>query len=89
MPPPVWIGAGEADIGMLRGQFQHQDKQRKDYQNERDRHTKSAGWAIRFTRGDAVSATLLVGVDGEGRLELKLKMAPPAITASGCGYGPT
>ena len=34
---------------------------------------QSAGWAIRFTRGDAVSATLLVGMDAEGRLELKLK----------------
>ena len=72
--PCLWIGAGEADIEMFRGNFSIKDKLNEKIALTNATVTQqSTGWAIRFTRGDAVSATLLVGVDAEGRLELKLK----------------
>ncbi|MFY7034664.1 alpha-glucosidase [Enterobacter cloacae complex sp. XJL001] len=72
--PCLWIGAGEADIEIFRGNFSIKDKLNEKIALTNATVTQqSTGWAIRFTRGDAVSATLLVGVDGEGRLELKLK----------------
>lgn len=59
---------------MFRGNFSIKDKLNEKIALTNATVTQqSAGWAIRFTRGDAVSATLLVGVDAEGRLELKLK----------------
>ena len=76
--PCLWIGAGEADIEMFRGNFSIKDKlNEKIALTDATVTQQSAGWAIRFTRGDAVSATLLVGVDSEGRLELKLKNDAP------------
>ncbi|WP_312999046.1 alpha-glucosidase [Leclercia sp.] len=72
--PCLWIGAGEADIEMFRGNFSIKDKlNEKIALTDATVTQQTSGWAIRFTRGDAVSATLLVGVDTEGRLELKLK----------------
>jgi Alpha-glucosidases, family 31 of glycosyl hydrolases len=59
---------------MFRGNFSIKDKLNEKIALTNATVTQqSTGWAIRFTRGDAVSATLLVGVDAEGRLELKLK----------------
>jgi len=72
--PCLWIGAGVADIDMFRGNFSIKDKlNEKIALTDATVTQQNAGWAIRFTRGDAVSATLLVGVDETGRLALKLK----------------
>lgn len=72
--PCLWIGAGVADIEMFRGNFSIKDKlNEKIALTDATVTQQSAGWAIRFTRGDAVSATLLVDLDTEGRLTLKLK----------------
>ncbi|MGB9096318.1 alpha-glucosidase [Erwinia sp.] len=97
--PCLWIGAGEADIEMFRGNFSIKDKlNEKIALTDATVTTQSTGWAIRFTRGDTVSATLLVGTDKQGRLELKLKndatshnriwlrlAAEPADHIYGCG----
>jgi len=76
--PCLWIGAGVADIDMFRGNFSIKDKlNEKIALTDATVTQQNAGWAIRFTRGDAVSATLLVGVDETGRLALKLKNDAP------------
>lgn len=72
--PCLWIGAGEADIEMFRGNFSIKDNlNEKIALTEATVTQQEAGWAIRFTRGDTVSATLRIGVDAEGRLELRLQ----------------
>lgn len=55
----LWIGAyGGADIRMFRGNFSIKDKLNEKIALTNATVTQqSAGWAIRFTRGDAVSAT--------------------------------
>lgn len=72
--PCLWVGAGEADIDMFRGNFSIKDKLgEKIALIEAAVIPQDAGWNVRFTRGDTVNATLHIGIDAEGRLELKLK----------------
>ncbi|OAT28376.1 alpha-glucosyltransferase [Buttiauxella brennerae ATCC 51605] len=72
--PCLWVGAGEADIDMFRGNFSIKDKlDEKIALTEAAIIPQDAGWSVRFTRGDTVNATLHIGIDAEGRLELKLK----------------
>src|SRR5262245_19742428 len=72
--PCLWIGAGEADINMFRGNFSIKDKL-----NEKIALTDATvipqpeGWTIQFARGATVSATLAVGCDAQGRLKLNLQ----------------
>lgn len=52
--PCLWIGAGVADIEMFRGNFSIKDKlNEKIALTDATVTQQSAGWAIRFTRGDA------------------------------------
>lgn len=49
--PCLWIGAGEADIEMFRGNFSIKDKlNEKIALTEATVAPQNAGWAIRFTR---------------------------------------
>lgn len=72
--PCLWAGAGEADIEMFRGNFSIKDKL-----NEKIALTGAAisgssdGWQVRFSRGDAVGASLHIGADENGRLTLRLQ----------------
>ncbi len=72
--PCLWAGAGEADIQMFRGNFSIKDKL-----NEKIALTGAAisgssdGWQVRFSRGDAVGASLHIGADENGRLTLRLQ----------------
>lgn len=85
--PCLWVGAGEADIEMFRGNFSIKDKlNEKVALNQATVVAQPQGWAIRFTRGDAVSATLHIGIDSHQRLLLELKTTRPAITVSGSGW---
>ena len=71
--PCLWVGTGVADIDMFRGNFSIKDKlNEKVALTDATVVKESAGWVIRFTRGDAVSATLRIGADEEGRLMFKL-----------------
>jgi len=77
--PCLWIGAGEADIEMFRGNFSIKDKlNEKVALNQATVVAQPQGWAIRFTRGDAVSATLHIGIDSHQRLLLELKNDSPS-----------
>jgi len=70
----LWVGAGEADIEMFRGNFSIKDRlNEKIALPDATVNAHAAGWTIRFGRGDAVSATLKIGLDEAGRLLLTLQ----------------
>lgn len=70
----LWTGAGTADIEMFRGNFSIQDRlNEKIALTDATVQAHEAGWTVRFGRGDAVSATLKIGVDDAGRLQLTLQ----------------
>ncbi|WP_318368115.1 alpha-glucosidase [Enterobacter sp.] len=70
----LWVGAGEADIEMFRGNFSIKDRlNEKIALPDATVNAHAAGWTIRFGRGDAVSATLKIGLDETGRLLLTLQ----------------
>lgn len=72
--PCLWTGAGEADIAMFRGNFSIKDKLNEKIALTNASVTKQCtGWTIHFTRGDAVSATLIIDTDAAGRLQLRLQ----------------
>lgn len=72
--PCLWTGAGEADIAMFRGNFSIKDKLNEKIALTNASVTKQrTGWTIHFTRGDAVSATLIIDTDAAGRLQLRLQ----------------
>lgn len=70
----LWVGAGVADIEMFRGNFSIKDRlNEKIALPDATVNAHAAGWTIRFGRGDAVSATLKIGLDETGRLLLTLQ----------------
>jgi len=70
----LWVGAGEADIEMFRGNFSIKDRlNEKIALPDATVNAHAAGWTIRFCRRDAVSATLKIGLDETGRLLLTLQ----------------
>ncbi|NCI01796.1 alpha-glucosidase [Cronobacter malonaticus] len=71
--PCLWAGAGDADIEMFRGNFSIKDRlNEKIALTQATISERPSGWVIRFTRGDAVGATLEVSTDDHDRLVLKL-----------------
>lgn len=71
--PCLWIGRGEADIDMFRGNFSV-----KDCLSEKLALTDTVitpqgrGWDIHFSRGDVAQTTLHITGDAAGRLEMTL-----------------
>lgn len=71
--PCLWVGAGVADIDMFRGNFSIKDKlNEKIALTDATVSESTDGWQVRFSRGDAVNATLHISVDEAGRLQLDL-----------------
>lgn len=71
--PCLWIGSGEADIEMFRGNFSIKDRLNEKIALPAATVLKQeAGWTIRFARADAAHATLTIGLDDNGRLLLRL-----------------
>jgi sulfoquinovosidase len=71
--PCLWIGTGEADIEMFRGNFSIKDKlDEKIALTTATIVKKHAGWAIHFSRADAATATLTVRLDDGDHLLLQL-----------------
>ncbi len=72
--PCLWIGGGEADIEMFRGNFNI-----KDRLNEKIALTDTSiiaqpdGWTVYFSRGNTLGSTLVITTDEQGRLKITLK----------------
>ena len=72
--PCLWVGGGEADIEMFRGNFSI-----KDRLNEKIALTdtvitrQSEGWIVHFSRGESLGTTLVIGTDEQGRLKITLQ----------------
>ena len=72
--PCLWVGAGVADIDMFRGNFSIKDKLNEKIALTDAAVSESAdGWRVRFSRGDAVNASLHISADERGRLTLRLQ----------------
>ena len=71
--PCLWLGTGQADIEMFRGNFSIKDKLcEKIALTETTVHKQDTGWSIHFSRGDTAHATLTIEQDDDGRLLLNL-----------------
>lgn len=72
--PCLWIGGGEADIDMFRGNFSIKDRLNEKVALTDVKITaQPAGWHLHFSRGDTLSATLVITTDDSGRLQLNLQ----------------
>lgn len=72
--PCLWIGGGEADIEMFRGNFSIKDRlNEKIALRDVAVTAHSDGWTLCFSRGDILSATLRVSCDQNGRLQVQLQ----------------
>lgn len=74
--PCLWIGAGEADIDMFRGNFRIEDRLNErlaltDFTVER----RGEGYLVKLTRGDVASATLEIALDAAGRVAMNIQAA--------------
>ncbi|MCW0313709.1 Sulfoquinovosidase [Pantoea ananatis] len=71
--PCLWIGNGNADIDMFRGNFSIKDRlSEKLALTSAVVTAQDTGWTVRFSRGEVFSATLNIGTDEYGRLLLTL-----------------
>ncbi len=76
--PCLWVGAGEADIEMFRGNFSIKDKlNEKVALSQATVVARPKGFDVHFTRGEAISATLTISEDVDHRLMLTLKNDTP------------
>ena len=72
--PCLWIGAGEADIDMFRGNFSIKDRLNEKVALTDVKITAHpAGWDLHFSRGDTLSARIAITTDDSGRLQLNLQ----------------
>jgi alpha-glucosidase len=72
--PCLWIGGGEADIDMFRGNFSIKDRLNEKVALTDVKITaQPAGWHLHFSRGNTLSATLVITTDDSGRLQLNLQ----------------
>lgn len=72
--PCLWMGKGEADIDMFRGNFSIKDRlDEKVALTDVKITAQPAGWDLHFSRGDTLSASLVITTDDSGRLQLKVQ----------------
>ncbi|THD45530.1 alpha-glucosidase [Enterobacteriaceae bacterium ML5] len=72
--PCLWIGGGEADIEMFRGNFSIKDRlNEKIALRDVTVTPQSDGWLFHFSRTNLLTATLQVTCDERGRLRISLQ----------------